>query len=166
MRFPCLREGGEGRYMAASLLRKGLELFNQEPQDQAPVAKKKKRSAGGSDRTELIGTNKKGARKQLEARRRLKERPTVKDKVTKSAIEEFHKRQPTDHLDQNLQYMLGTKFMTDSSVTEQVLAQNRGRRAQDRLEEKPKAKGEKSVFTEKDFQKFQREYFGGKVGAL
>lgn len=42
----------------------------------------------------------------------------------------------------------------------QVLAQNRGRKSRDRPPEKPKKKSEGTVFTEEDFQKFEREYFG------
>lgn len=51
------------------------------------------------------------------------------------------------------------------SVTQQILQQNQGRKACDRLMDKmttkkKKKKAEGTVFTEEDFQKFQREYFG------
>lgn len=53
------------------------------------------------------------------------------------------------------------------SLTEpfQILQQNQGRKACDRLVAKTKNKKKKkttegTVFTEEDFQKFQREYFG------
>lgn len=42
-----------------------------------------------------------------------------------------------------------------------VLAQNRGRKARDRRQEEEKKKPEGTVFTEEDFQRFEREYFGG-----
>jgi hypothetical protein len=48
----------------------------------------------------------------------------------------------------------------------QILQQNQGRKACDRLvaktknKKKKKKKAEGTVFTEEDFQKFQREYFG------
>lgn len=44
----------------------------------------------------------------------------------------------------------------------QILRQNRGRKACDRpvAKKKKKKKAEGTVFTEEDFQKFQREYFG------
>lgn len=47
----------------------------------------------------------------------------------------------------------------------QILQQNQGRKACDRVvaktqKKKKKKKAEGTVFTEEDFQKFQREYFG------
>lgn len=47
-------------------------------------------------------------------------------------------------------------------VSQQILRQNRGRKACDRpvAKTKKKKKAEGTVFTEEDFQKFQREYFG------
>lgn len=43
-----------------------------------------------------------------------------------------------------------------------VLAQNRGRKARDHPEEEAKKKKpEGTVFTDEDFQKFEKEYFAG-----
>lgn len=41
-----------------------------------------------------------------------------------------------------------------------VLTQNRGRKSKDRPAEKKEKKPEGTVFTEEDFRKFEREYFG------
>uniref|UniRef100_A0A8C8RDC1 Active regulator of SIRT1 n=1 Tax=Pelusios castaneus TaxID=367368 RepID=A0A8C8RDC1_9SAUR len=94
-----------------------------------------------------------------------RDKPTVKGKVTKSAIEEYRKHQAVDHLKKNLQYMTKGQFTADKTITQQVLAQNRGRKSRDRPPEKPKKKSEGTVFTEEDFQKFEREYFG-QAGAV
>lgn len=46
-----------------------------------------------------------------------------------------------------------------------VLDQNRGRKSQDRPKEEAKKKPKGTVFTEEDFQRFEKEYFGG-AGAV
>ncbi|NXM73399.1 AROS regulator, partial [Serilophus lunatus] len=103
------------------------------------------------------------------ARRRRRQRApepgrnkaTVKGRVVKSAIEEYHKKKPVDHLRENLQYMLKGRLVADKAVTKKVLAQNRGRKSKDQPPEKAeKKKPEGTVFTEEDFRKFEREYFG------
>ncbi|NXF02661.1 AROS regulator, partial [Smithornis capensis] len=86
---------------------------------------------------------------------------TIKGRVVKSAIEEYHKKKPVDHLRENLQYMLKGRLVADKAITEKVLAQNRGRKSKDQPPEKrEKKKPETTVFTEEDFRKFEREYFG------
>ncbi|KFP76711.1 Active regulator of SIRT1, partial [Apaloderma vittatum] len=101
------------------------------------------------------------------ARRRKKplepgrNKATVKGRVVKSAIEEYHKKKAADHLRENLQYMLKSRFVANKAITEQVLAQNRGRKSKDQPPKKAaKKKPEGTVFTEEDFRKFEREYFG------
>nr|XP_009933317.1 PREDICTED: active regulator of SIRT1 [Opisthocomus hoazin] len=75
--------------------------------------------------------------------------------------EEYHKKKPVNHLRANLQYMLKGRFVANKAITEQVLAQNRGRKSKDRPPKKAaKKKPEGTVFTEEDFRKFEREYFG------
>ncbi|KFU83612.1 Active regulator of SIRT1, partial [Chaetura pelagica] len=91
----------------------------------------------------------------------LGNKATVKGRVVKSAIEEYHKRKPVNHLRTNLQYMLKGRVVANKAITEQVLAQNRGRKAKDQPPKKAaKKKPEGTVFTEEDFRKFEREYFG------
>ncbi|KFV12897.1 Active regulator of SIRT1, partial [Tauraco erythrolophus] len=86
---------------------------------------------------------------------------TVKGRAVKSAIEEYHKKAAVDHLRANLQYMLKRRCVADKAITEQVLAQNRGRKSKDQPPKKAaKKKPEGTVFTEEDFRKFEREYFG------
>ncbi|XP_010218416.1 PREDICTED: active regulator of SIRT1 [Tinamus guttatus] len=86
---------------------------------------------------------------------------TVKGRAVKSAIEEYRKKKAVDHLKTNLLYMTKGRYIADKAVTQQVLAQNSGRKSKDRPpEKKEKKKSEGTVFTEEDFRKFEREYFG------
>ncbi|XP_067415630.1 active regulator of SIRT1 [Emydura macquarii macquarii] len=134
--------------MSATLLRKGLELLEEEAAGHQP---------GLSSPQERPW---KPLKRRKAARGPGREKNTVKGKVTKSAIEEYRKHQAVDHLKKNLQYMTKSCFTADKTITQQVLAQNRGRKSRDRPPEKPKKKSEGTVFTEEDFQKFEREYFG------
>ncbi|KFQ34264.1 Active regulator of SIRT1, partial [Mesitornis unicolor] len=101
------------------------------------------------------------ARRRKKAPEPGKNKATVKGRVVKSAIEEYHKKKAVNHLRANLKYMLKGRFVANKAVTEQVLAQNRGRKAKDQPPKKAvKKKPEGTVFTEEDFRKFEREYFG------
>ncbi|XP_044533912.1 active regulator of SIRT1 [Gracilinanus agilis] len=124
--------------MSASLLRKGLELLGEPTGSRTGP---QKRSPGKRP------PRKNGA--------------TVKGKVTKSALEEFQKRQSQDHLQENLRFMKQKRVAADPKITSKILLHNRGRKARDRPATKPeKEKPQGTVFTEEDFQKFQEEYFG------
>nr|XP_034983125.1 active regulator of SIRT1 [Zootoca vivipara] len=136
--------------MSASLLRKGLELL----ETAGASAPRPKRAATSSPPNKARARKKKLSRPQ-------KEKATVKGKVIKSALEEYTKDQAVDHFQENVKYMTSSHFMTDSTITQKVLAQNRGRKARDRHQEVEKKKPEGTVFTEEDFQRFEREYFGG-----
>ncbi|KAG5278808.1 hypothetical protein AALO_G00102980 [Alosa alosa] len=150
--------------MSASMVRRGLELLSEDLKDVHSGQKQKKRKAGASAR-DLISSNRQGVSKQL---RRLqghqgaaKSKATVKDKRVKSAIDEYRKKQAKSHLSSNLQYFLGTSHSTKQSATQKIVNQNSGRQSRyrpDRPAVKPKE--EKSIFTEDEFQQFQKEYFG------
>ncbi|XP_074865598.1 active regulator of SIRT1 [Carettochelys insculpta] len=131
--------------MSVSLLRKGLELLEAATGHQPGLSSPQPR---------------KRFKRRKAARGAGRDKTTVKGRVTKSAIEEYKKRQAVDHLKTNLQYMTKSQFKADKAVLQQVLAQNRGRKSRDRPPEKPKKKSENTVFTEEDFRKFEREYFG------
>lgn len=142
--------------MSASLLRKGLELLEAPkaspcPKGAATVALPAKRSL-------------KRRRKEMVSGRR-KEKATIKGRVTKSALEEYRKQQDIDHFQENLKYLMSSQFTADHTITQKVLDQNRGRKSQDRPEEEAKKKPKGTVFTEEDFQRFEKEYFGG-AGAV
>ncbi|XP_051818007.1 active regulator of SIRT1 [Antechinus flavipes] len=130
--------------MSASLLRKGLELLGE------PAGS---RTGPGPAR---------GRQNRIpEKRSSRKNQATVKGKVTKSALEEFQKRQRQDHLQENLRFMKKKLVAVDPKITTKILLQNQGRKAKDRPATKlKKEKPQGTVFTEEDFRKFQEEYFG------
>ncbi|XP_040842296.1 active regulator of SIRT1 [Ochotona curzoniae] len=130
--------------MSAALLRRGLELL----------------AASEAPRAATSGTPAKRARK-AKASQTPKLRSSAKGKVPKSALAEYRKRECQDHLKTNLKFMTSSRSTVAEAVTQQILRQNRGRKACDRPAAKPKKKkAEGTVFTEEDFQKFQQEYFG------
>ncbi|XP_062989623.1 active regulator of SIRT1 [Elgaria multicarinata webbii] len=140
--------------MSASLLRKGLELL--EATGVSTSQAKRAATTAQANKQSLKRTRKK---KLFSGSKR--DKATVKGKVTKSALEEYRKCQAVDHFQENMKYMTSSQFIADSTVTEMILTQNRGRKARDHTQEKAKKKPEGTVFTEEDFQKFEREYFGG-----
>ncbi|KAH0616870.1 hypothetical protein JD844_028313 [Phrynosoma platyrhinos] len=142
--------------MSVSLLRKGLELLETAG---ASTPRAKKAASAQPNKKSLKRTRRK--KKWLGSGRN---QATIKGKVIKSAVEEYRKCQAVDHFQENLQYMMSSQFITDNTVTQKVLAQNRGRKARDRPQEETKKKPEGTVFTEEDFQRFEREYFGGAGG--
>ncbi|XP_007939878.1 active regulator of SIRT1 [Orycteropus afer afer] len=136
--------------MSAALLRRGLELLGP---PEAPRA--------APSRAKPSGAPVKRARK-AKATQARKLRNSAKGKVPKSALAEFQKRECQDHLRANLKFMTCTRSTVAEAVTQQILLQNRGRKACDQpvAKMKKKKKAEGTVFTEEDFQKFQQEYFG------
>ncbi|XP_050180139.1 active regulator of SIRT1 [Myiozetetes cayanensis] len=138
--------------MSAALLRRGLELLEPQGQGKAPPEAQRAR-----DGPRAVGA----ARRRKRAPEPGRNKATVKGRVVKSAIEEYHKKKPVNHLRENLKYMLKGRLVADKAITEKVLAQNRGRKSKDQPPEKvEKKKPEGTVFTEEDFRKFEREYFG------
>ncbi|XP_015274696.1 PREDICTED: active regulator of SIRT1 [Gekko japonicus] len=143
--------------MSVSLLRKGLELLEastvsaSRPKGTATTATQPKKQLLTRKKKKIVS-------------RRTRDKATVKGKVTKSVLEEYKKLQAVDHFQENLQYMMSSQFVTGSAITQKVLAQNRGRKARDHPEtEAKKKKPEGTVFTDEDFQKFEKEYFPGVV---
>ncbi|KAM9230662.1 active regulator of SIRT1 [Dugong dugon] len=136
--------------MSAALLRRGLELLAKSEAPQAAPSQAKPSRASV-----------KRARKAKPTQTR-KLRNSAKGKVPKSALAEFQKRECQDHLKTNLKFMTCARITVAEAVTQQILLQNRGRKACDRPVAKMKKnkKAESTVFTEEDFQKFQQEYFG------
>ncbi|XP_008581628.1 PREDICTED: active regulator of SIRT1 [Galeopterus variegatus] len=136
--------------MSAALLRRGLELL---------AASEAPRDAPGQ--TKPSGAPVKRARK-AKATQGPKLRNSAKGKVPKSALAEYRKRACRDHLRINLKFMTSARNTLAESVTQQILCQNRGRKACDQPAAKTKKKkaAEGTVFTEEDFQRFQQEYFG------
>uniref|UniRef100_A0A8C9KSB4 Active regulator of SIRT1 n=1 Tax=Panthera tigris altaica TaxID=74533 RepID=A0A8C9KSB4_PANTA len=97
--------------------------------------------------------------RKAKATQAQKLRNSAKGKVPKSALAEFQKRECQSYLGVNLKFMTSARSTVAESVTQQIVRQNRGRKACDRpvAKTKKKKKAEGTVFTEEDFQKFQQE---------
>lgn len=151
------------------MIRRGLELLSN---DLKAASKKQtsqaKKTPGKAKVMDLVSTNRQGVSKQV---RRLqgrigtgKSKTTVKDKRIKSAVEEFKKKQGKSHLSNNLNYFLATSFKATESDTQKILNQNSGRQSRNRPDvHVKKAPEPESVFTEEEFQQFQKEFFGRTV---
>jgi len=153
--------------MSASLIRRGLELLNDDIKDGSKVKKKKQQQQTPSSTTvmELVSTNRQGVTKQVKRLQgRLgpgKSKATVKDKRIKSAVEEFRKKQGKNHMSTNLKYFMETSCKATDSDTLKIQAHNSGRQSRNRPDQTAKkAKEPQSLFTEEEFQQFQKEYFG------
>ncbi|XP_059969056.1 active regulator of SIRT1 [Mesoplodon densirostris] len=136
--------------MSASLLRRGLELLGV-PEAPRDAPGQTKPSEAPMKRT-----------RKAKAAQAKKLRNSAKGKVPKSALAEFQKRERRGYLGVNLRFMTSARSTVAESVTQQIVRQDRGRKACDRPvgKTKKKKKAEGTVFTEEDFQKFQQEYFG------
>ncbi|XP_022593973.1 active regulator of SIRT1 [Seriola dumerili] len=155
--------------MSASLLRRGLELLSDDIKDVSKGKKKKQQQTPSSATVmELVSTKRQGVTKQVKRLQgRLgpgKSKATVKDKRIKSAVEEFRKKQGKSQMSANLKYFMATGYKATDSDTSKILNHNLGRQSRNRpelLAKKPKEP--KSLFTEEEFQQFQKEYFGRTV---
>ncbi|KAG9338876.1 hypothetical protein JZ751_025316 [Albula glossodonta] len=163
--------------MSASMIRRGLELLSDDikgvPGQSNQKAKNKQLSHQGGGRGEgglmdQISSNRQGVTKQV---RRLqgrlgagKSKATVKDKHIKCAVDEFRKKQKQSQLSKNLGYFLGVGYKAEQADTHKILLQNRGRQSRNRPDRPVKRqKEQKSLFTEEEFQEFQKAYFGRTV---
>ncbi|KAM7008724.1 active regulator of SIRT1 [Tautogolabrus adspersus] len=155
--------------MSASLVRRGLELLNNDIKDASKVKKKKQQQTPSSATVmELVSTKRQGVTKQVKRLQgRLgpgKSKATVKDKRIKSAVEEFRKKQRKSQMSANLKYFMETGYKATDSDTLKILNHNSGRQSRNRPERPAKkAKEPESLFTEEEFQQFQKEYFGRTV---
>lgn len=152
------------------MIRRGLELLSDDIKDVSKVKKKKQQQQTPSSATvmELVSTKRQGVTKQVKRLQgRLgpgKSKATVKDKRVKSAVEEFKKKQRKSHMSANLKYFMETSYKATDSDTLKILNHNSGRQSRNRLDRPPKkAKEPESLFTEEEFQQFQKEFFGRTV---
>ncbi|XP_067314678.1 ribosomal protein S19 binding protein 1 [Pseudorasbora parva] len=146
--------------MSVSVIRRGLDLFSEK------VVEKRKQRKGGARKAALmerIGTGKQGVQRRIRQLQRpggpARSKHTVKDKRIRSALDEYRKKQKKCQLTSNLQYFLSSANKTQNSHAKKIVQKSSSRRAchqPDRSVQKP---AEKSVFSEEEFQKFQKEYF-------
>uniref|UniRef100_A0A3P9LZI9 Active regulator of SIRT1 n=1 Tax=Oryzias latipes TaxID=8090 RepID=A0A3P9LZI9_ORYLA len=153
--------------MSVSLVRRGLELLSDDIKDDSQI-KKKKKTPSSAAVMEQISSNRQGVSRQVKRLQgRLgpgKSKATVKDKRIKSAIEEFRKKQGKSNLSANLKYFMETISKPTDSDTLKIQNHNTGRQSRNRPDNPAKkAEETQSLFTEEEFQQFQKEYFGKTV---
>ncbi|XP_034543552.1 active regulator of SIRT1 [Notolabrus celidotus] len=158
--------------MSASLIRRGLELLSEDIKDASKGKKTKKQqqqqTPSSASVMELVSTKRQGVTKQVKRLQgRLgpgKSKATVKDKRIKSAVDEFRKKQRKSQMSANLKYFMETSCKATDSDTLKILNHNTGRQSRNRPEPPAKkTKETESMFTEEEFQQFQKEYFGRTV---
>lgn len=152
------------------MIRRGLELLSDDVKDATKMKKKKKQHQTPSSAKvmELVSTNRQGVTKQVKRLQgRLgpgKSKATVKDKRIKSAVDEFRKKQRKSHMSANLQYFMENSCKATDSDTLKILNHSTGRQSRNHPDRPTKkAKEPQSLFTEEEFQQFQKEYFGRTV---
>ncbi|KAJ3614834.1 hypothetical protein NHX12_018404 [Muraenolepis orangiensis] len=154
--------------MSASMLRRGLDFLSNDVKDVAKGTKGGKVKKQGDRVMAAVRSDRQGVTKQ---RRRLqgllgpgKSKTTVKDKRIKNAVEEFRRTQGKSQLTDNLAYFLGSGQAITEAVTKKIVNQHAGRQARNRPDAPVRKPAETtSVFSEEEFQKFQKEYFGRTV---
>ncbi|CAL1600727.1 unnamed protein product [Knipowitschia caucasica] len=138
--------------MSAALVRRGLELSA----DVCGGANEKKSK---KQKVTKSSSSKRSSRAPPAGRHRA----SAKDRHVRSVLEEAS-RAPKDHSAQTLQYFLHSVASASSDSTAKIVRQNSGRQSKSRAgapAQKPQEP--KSVFTEEEFQQFQKEYFGRAV---
>ncbi|KAM9792546.1 active regulator of SIRT1 [Neosynchiropus ocellatus] len=155
--------------MSLSLLKRGLALLSDDIQDASKGKKKPlKQTPSSATVMDHVSTKRQGVTKQVKRLQgRLgpgKSKATVKDKHVKSAIDEFRKNQKKSCLSKSLQYFMETTHNASVSDSQKIQNHIKGRQSWNhptppaRKPEKPK-----SLFSEEEFQQFQKEYFGKMV---
>lgn len=151
------------------MIRRGLELLSDEIKDVSKVKKKQQQQTPGlATVMELVSTKRQGVTKQVKRLQgRLgpgKSKATVKDKRIKSAVEEFRKKQRQSQMSANLKYFMEAGYKATDSHTLKIQSHNSGRQSRNHPEQPTKKPKEtQSLFTEEEFQQFQKEYFGRTV---
>ncbi|XP_056137021.1 ribosomal protein S19 binding protein 1 [Lampris incognitus] len=155
--------------MSSSLIRRGLELLSDDIRDIGKGKKSQaKKTPNKAKAMELVSTKRHGVTKQVKRLQGVlgsnKSKATVKDKRIKSAVEEYRKKQSKSRMSANLKYFLRTSCNATNSDTNKILHHNTGRQSRNRPD-RPTKKAAKpqSLFTEEEFQQFQKEYFGRTV---
>ncbi|XP_048056807.1 ribosomal protein S19 binding protein 1 [Megalobrama amblycephala] len=146
--------------MSASLIRRGLELFS----DKDGVKRTQKR--GGARQSALmqrISSDKQGVQRRIRQLQRpggaARSTTTVKDKRIRSALDVYRKKRKRSNYGTNLSYFRCKANKTQSSHAAEIVEKNSSRRACHQPDQPVKKTAEKSVFTEAEFRKFQKEYF-------
>ncbi|XP_061840557.1 active regulator of SIRT1 [Nerophis lumbriciformis] len=153
--------------MSASLVRRGLELLSKDIKSDMRGKKKKKPPTPSSATVRtLVSTKRQGVTRQVKRLQgRLgpgKSKATVKDKRIKCVVEEFRKKQRKSLMKQNLKFLMRDGFKATMSDTLKIQSYNTGRQSCNHPNEDSQTPKDTPVFTEEEFEHFQREYFGAK----
>lgn len=151
--------------MSSSLVRRGLELFQEDVTESGGSSiKRRKKDLSSSNRKDLlplISSSPTGVKKQL---KRLKgntprNKTTVKEMKMKSAFDKLSKHKTEDHTDSNVNFLLKMDRSRDrfSSHTNKIIEHCRGKLAKDNPLPETEQE-ETSVFTEEDFKSFEESY--------
>ncbi|XP_069123783.1 active regulator of SIRT1-like [Argopecten irradians] len=145
--------------MSAAITQQCLHMFDDDFDD----GKTKKTRTKGTIAD--LGTSKKGVQKRRQQlkkhqKRRQEENKSMKNKLfVKSTIEEYKQQQAEDWTDDSINRIqeMSKVCKTSSKITQAIVAQNRGRLSKNNP--LPEAEQESStVFTDRDFDKFEKEY--------
>nr|XP_057944246.1 ribosomal protein S19 binding protein 1 [Doryrhamphus excisus] len=153
--------------MSASLIRRGLELLSNDIKDDNKLKKKKHPTPSSATVKGLVSTKRQGVTRQVKRLQgRLgpgKSKATVKDKRIKCAVDEFRKKQRKSAMRENLKYFMRTDFKADKSDVSKIQSHLARRQSRNRPSEHRREAKDTSVFTEEEFQQFQKEYFGAAI---
>lgn len=145
--------------MSAALVRRGLELLSVDLKEGRDMKKKQK-----AQKVTELGGSQKYSKRRLGRPAAGQSRATVKNKRTRSAVEEFRRKQQKRQMGVDLQYFLQSHSKAAHYETSKILYQHSGRQSRNRPERPvEKAKEPQSLFTEDEFQQFQKDYFGKTV---
>ncbi|RXN32523.1 active regulator of SIRT1 [Labeo rohita] len=140
-----------------------IQATHRKLRDGVKRKQKKSSSSRKSALMEQISTDKQGVQRRIRQLQRpggsARNTNTVKDKHVRSALDEYRKKQKKSQLKSNLEYFLGAGCKTQSKDSIKIVQQHSGRRACDQPDLPVSKPEEKSVFSEKDFKEFQKEYF-------
>ncbi|ESO89011.1 hypothetical protein LOTGIDRAFT_228955 [Lottia gigantea] len=147
--------------MSSDLVKRGLELFNDQIELPNERKAKEKKSRKVKDGMRLINSNKHGVWKQLRQLHVEQAHDTKKKKLlkkTKSRLEEYKDNQEKDHTKSNVKIFkqISSVGKIKSVYSKKIIEQHQRKLSKDM----PKEMNEESdtVFTDRDFDKFEEEY--------
>lgn len=141
--------------MSAAMVRRGLELLSADHSD-GGTGKKKKVESGQKSRRPAVGQS------RTKERTGGQRRTTGGQRRTRSALEEYRRKQQRTQTGAALTYFLQSQsHASDQDTTNKIVKQNLGRQSRSRPQRPEKTPPQtQTVFSEEDFQNFQKEYFG------
>ncbi|XP_041364469.1 active regulator of SIRT1-like [Gigantopelta aegis] len=143
--------------MSSAIVKKCLELFKDDLKTETPTSVKKKKKT--VDAMKLISSKNTGTWKELRRlQKQQRSQRRKQTKQTKSLIEIYQDRQHGDFTEHNISMLqkLSHAGKLKTNQAKMILEQNDRHRRRPKTEERKTE--EKSIFTDKDFEKFEQEY--------